>query len=105
MVLNTGPLDWESSALTTRPLEILEYLLMFIWYSCGNCLAFFFCHFDDSNFTGASEINCFASFELYAGPFIDILHWQEQFFRRDFSSAEMSKLAKLLYRFYAMQIR
>ena len=42
MVLNTGPLDWESSALTTRPLEILEYLLMFVWYSCGNCLAFFF---------------------------------------------------------------
>ena len=24
MVLNTGPLDWESSALTTRPLQLIN---------------------------------------------------------------------------------
>ena len=29
VVLNTGPLDWESSALTTRPLKALLYFLSF----------------------------------------------------------------------------
>ena len=41
MVLNTGPLDWESSALTTRPLD-LQFLRYRVWQTeIGNYVTFF----------------------------------------------------------------
>ena len=40
MVLNTAPLDWESSALTTKPLLMVDQTLSNLWSNLTNADGF-----------------------------------------------------------------
>ena len=40
MVLNTAPLDWESSALTTKPLLMVDQALSNLWSNLTNADGF-----------------------------------------------------------------